>query len=114
MHVNTYMNSKSSKTSKSKKTDLSEINIKPKVDNVSPEYKKLELAKQLSREQLDLLVNIKSFLQEYLEDFIVIGHAINGYRVNISHAPTPRDQDSLEQYYTDNLILMKNKKNKEL
>jgi len=80
---------------------------------VNLDYKKIELAKQLSREQIDMLVNIESFLEEYLDDFIIVGHAINGSRVNITHAKTPKDQDSLEQFYTDNLIFLKNKKMKD-
>lgn len=80
---------------------------------LSSDYKKLELAKQLNREQIDMLTNLKSFVQEYLDDFILIGHAINGSRVNITHAPTCKDQDSLEQFYTDNLVFLKHKKMKD-
>jgi proline dehydrogenase len=95
-------------------------NIKAKKDipviksEVNTDYKKLELAKQISREQIDILTNIQSYLEEYLDDFIIIGHAINGSRINITHARTPKDQDSLEQFYTDNLIFMKNKKLKDI
>lgn len=77
------------------------------------DYKKLQLAKQLNNDQIDMLVRIESYLGEYLDDFIIVGHAINGARVSITHANTPKDMDSLEQFYTDNLILLKNKKIKE-
>lgn len=78
------------------------------------DYKKIQLARQLGKEQIDMLLNIEGYLGEYLEDFIVIGHAINGLRVNITHAKTPKDLDSLEQYYTDNLILLKSGKMKDI
>lgn len=82
--------------------------------HLSLDYKKLELAKQISREQVEMLNNIESYLQEYLDDFIVIGHAVNGARVNITSAKTAKDQDSLEQFYTDNLVFMKHRKMKDI
>lgn len=78
------------------------------------DLKKIRLAEEITREQIHTLDSIESFLTEYLDDFIVVGHAINGQRVNITHAKTPRDMDSLEQFYTDNLIMLKNKKLKNL
>lgn len=105
---------KPSKNKKQTEQPPSEISLQNLTPTLSNDYKKLELAKQLNREQIDMLVNIKSYLQEYLDDFIIIGHAINGSRVNITHAKTSKDEDSLEQFYTDNLIFMKNKKMKDI
>lgn len=89
---------------------MSAIPLEDNINIINDDLKKLQLARELNTEQINTLVNIEAYLCEFLDDFVIIGHAINGARVNITHAPTAKDQDSLEQYYTDNLLAWKNKK----
>ncbi len=74
------------------------------------DHKKIQLVRELNNEQISSLINMEGFISEFLDDFIIIGHAIDGSRVAITHARSPKDFDSLEQFYTDNLIMMKAKK----
>lgn len=105
----------SQEPSKSKKNKIeSEIKSSEKSRAMIQDIKKLRLAEEITREQIHTLQSIEGFLTEYLEDFIVLGHSINGQRVNITFAKTPKDMDSLEQFYTDNLIFLKNKKYKDV
>jgi hypothetical protein len=77
---------------------------------INEDYKKLQLVKEINNEQLNSLINMESFISEFLEDFIILGHAIDGARIAISHTRSPKDADSLEQLYTDYLISIKSKK----
>lgn len=82
---------------KSNETDSSSNN-ESKDDTSKQQKHKMDYATATPEERQKIGLIIKNILSEYLDSFLLIGFTPDGLRAFVSNAPTPRDQDALNNF----------------